>query len=74
MYKFNSLDHCIDNGKRGFYVKNIIECHDFKWLIREIVIIDDTIYKVAEVKSDPHSPPWKVNEEITLMVENVKEL
>ncbi len=74
MYNFNSLDHYMDNGRRGFYVKNIIECHDFKWLIREIVIIDDTRYRVAEVKRDLHSPPWKVDEEITLMVEYVNEL
>ena len=73
MYKFSSLDHCIDHGKRGFYVSNITECHDFKWLVREIVIIDDTRYRVTEVKKVPHSPPWKEGEEITLMVETINE-
>ena len=74
MYEFNSIDHCIDHGKRGFYVKNIVESHDFKWLMREIVIIDGARYRVIEVKKAPHSPPWKEGEEITLMVENVREL
>jgi hypothetical protein len=74
MYNFDSLDHYMDNGKRGFYVKNILECHDFDWLKGETVLLDGVRCKVTEVKRHPHLPPWKVGEEITLMVEHINKL
>ena len=71
MYKFKSLDYYMVNGKRGFYVENIQQCHDFKWLLGEIVVIDGSRYKVTEVSRQPHSPPWEIGEEIGLMVNSV---
>ncbi len=68
MFEFKSADHFTINGHRGFYVENIRECHDFRWLIGEIVKIDDVKCKVTEVSRYPHSPPWKKGEEIKLMV------
>lgn len=71
MYEFKAIDNYLFNGRKGFYVDNIQKCYDFKWLIGEIVIIDGIRYKVTEVNRQPHSPPWRIGEEIGLVVNNI---
>lgn len=70
MYEFTSSEAFEVSGRGIAYpVANPVLCNDFSHLIGQVVRINGELRKVIAVERFMHMPPWRVGEEISLLVE-----
>lgn len=73
MFKFDVQESEMTerNGIRVFFVRNPVETVDFSELIKQLVEINNEVYRVKGVERFCHTAPWRVGESIGLWAEKV---
>lgn len=71
MLEFKPFNKIKSGGSLSFGVLNPVECNDFAHLIGERVLVDGSMYMVKGVESFCHTAPWRKDEKIGIVVEDM---